>query len=407
MQIAKGAIMAEKRRRVAISIGLTWPGDWRHAMYAGIQGYARETDRWDYIIDESVGSVEPSGSKTSAPYDGVIARGGPKRFATLKSLGIPIVNLSYRRDVADEFPSVFPDYTAAGRLCAEHLIGRGFRRFGCVGPYVAEHPHVAEAWKLILQGFMDVVLETTSGIRFIDPAAEDLLADPKETARANKAINAWLDTMTPPIGLFTMRTTGARQVANACAVRGWRVPEDAGILSAGDDVSLCEHSVPTLSGVHLNCVRIGYEAAQVLDRMMDGEPAPREHILVPPVGIVARASTDFFAVEDKLVADALRFIAANLHRKVDVHDVGEGIGASRSTLARGFRKHVGRSVSEEIRRLRMATAKRLLTEPDKWGLDAIAVKAGFRDATTFCRVFRRELGMSPGQYRKQVLGDSG
>ncbi len=35
----------------------------------------------------------------------------------------------------------------------------------------------------------------------------------------------------------------------------------------------------------------------------------------------------------------------------------------------------------------------------------IAHETGLGDATTLCRVFRRELGITPGRYRKQVLGE--
>jgi LacI family transcriptional regulator len=394
--------MAEKRRRVAIAVGLIILEDWRREIYAGIQRYARRTGRWDCIIDESPGRTLTDGRGTSGPYDGVIARAGTELAGVMKSLGIPMVNLWRGSRAAGDLPGVFPDFAAVGRLCAEHLVGRGFRRFGCVTP------SRGGLWKLLLEAFLGVVLKIGSGTHYmLDSAIENLLGNPDKTAQAMRGINAWLDTMTPPVGVFMMSPVGALQVANACAARGWRVPEEVGILSGTDNVSICERTSPSLSSVDKNYERVGYEAAQLLDRIMDGEPAARQHILVPPAGIVARVSTDFFAVEDKRIADAMRFIAANLHRNIDVHDVVEGIGASRSTLARGFRKHVGRSMSEEIRRLRLETAKRMLAEPHKWGLDAIAAKAGFRDATTLCRVFRREVGVSPNRYRKQVLGDKG
>jgi hypothetical protein len=40
------------------------------------------------------------------------------------------------------------------------------------------------------------------------------------------------------------------------------------------------------------------------------------HILIPPQGLIVRESTDFYSVEDKLVASALAFIAANSHRPI-------------------------------------------------------------------------------------------
>ncbi len=394
--------MAEKRRRVAIAVGLVRAGDWRREMYAGIQRYARETGRWEYTIDEAPEHAFGGESGGRRAYDGVLARTDAALAKVLKFWGIPVVNLWHGSSVAAELPGVFPDFKAVGRLCAEHLVGRGFQRFGCVAP------HTDGLWRLVLDAFMAGVLDAGNGVHFmIHSDTERLLGDPAQMARATEIISRWLDNMTPPVGLFMMSAAGAMQLANICAARGWRVPEDVGIMSATDDISMCEHTIPALSSIDKNYGRVGYEAAQMLDRLMDGEPASPEHILVPPAGVVARASTDFLAVEDSLVADALRFIAENLARGIDVHDVVEGVGTSASTLARGFRKHVGRAMSEEIRRLRLEAVKRMLAEPEKWGLDAIAAKAGFRGAGMLCRVFRRELGMTPGQYRVEALSEKG
>ncbi len=183
------------------------------------------------------------------------------------------------------------------------------------------------------------------------------------------------------------------------------MPQGVAVFCGFDEGAICEHPVPSLTALDMNWERIGYEAAALLDRMMDGEPAPQEPVLLPPAGIVARASTDFFAVEDPLAAKALRFIAENLHTSIDVHDVVKALHTSRSTLQRSFRRHVGVPVSKEIRRLQLEKAKRLLIEPETHEVKWIASQTGFRDATTFCRVFRRELGMTPGQYRAQVLGE--
>lgn len=104
------------------------------------------------------------------------------------------------------------------------------------------------------------------------------------------------------------------------------------------------------------------------------------------------------------MAEALRFIAANLHKSIDVHDVVKATRASSSTLERGFRKHVGRPMSMEITRLRLEKVKRQLAE-SKQPLKLIASEAGLGDSTNLCRVFRRELGISPGEFCKQMLGN--
>src|SRR5256885_5658409 len=60
----------------------------------------------------------------------------------------------------------------------------------------------------------------------------------------------------------------------------------------------CAMSRPPLSSVALNTERIGYEAAQLLDRMMRGGRVRRTSIQVEPIGVVTRQSSDVVAVEE-------------------------------------------------------------------------------------------------------------
>jgi len=69
-----------------------------------------------------------------------------------------------------------------------------------------------------------------------------------------------------------------------------------------------------------------------------------------------------------------------------------------------FDKVLGRGVSEEIRRLRLEAAKRMLAEPDRQ-ISSIAQLTGFGSATVMGQVFRRELGVNPSTYRSQIVGE--
>jgi len=276
-------------------------------------------------------------------------------------------------------------------------MGRGFRRFG----YLIRRRDRSEP--IMYRGFAGRLAEQGySCIRAPYPVASS--GEAKKWAAMQKAVTAWLGALTPPVGVCVREPHVAREIEHMCGNRSWRVPQDVAILCGHNEDTICEHTAPGLTSVDYNWERVGYEAARLLDRMMKGGPAPDQPILLPPAGILRRASTDFFAVEDKLVAEALRYIAANLNKSIDVGDVVEAVGVSRSTLERSFRKHVGLPIAKEIARLRLERVKRHLTD-SKMHLKLIAQETGLGDATTLCRVFRRELGMTPGRYRKQVLGE--
>jgi LacI family transcriptional regulator len=122
--------------------------------------------------------------------------------------------------------------------------------------------------------------------------------------------------------------------------------------------------------------------------------------LLPPQGLVVRESTDFFAVDDRLVRAALEFISANSHRPIGPADVARAVAVEPRTLQRRFREFLDRPIATEIRRVRIERAKRELVQSDRH-LNEIARDVGFGPAMRMYEVFRRELGVTPSQYRQQ------
>jgi LacI family transcriptional regulator len=115
---------------------------------------------------------------------------------------------------------------------------------------------------------------------------------------------------------------------------------------------------------------------------------------------VVRESTDFYAVDDELVAESLAFIAANSHRPIKADDVAQAVSTGTRSLQLRFREHLGRPIATEIRRVRIERAKREVTQ-SKRPLAEIARKVGFGTSLQMYKVFSRELGISPSDYRKQ------
>jgi LacI family transcriptional regulator len=161
---------------------------------------------------------------------------------------------------------------------------------------------------------------------------------------------------------------------------------------------LCELSDPPLSSVLANTERIGYEAAVLLSRLVAGSPPPGEPVVVGPLGIVTRRSTDVLAVDDRHVAAAIRVIRERACEGMDVSDVLRAVPLSRSALERRFAQVLRRSPKEEILRVRLNRAKQLLTETD-FPLSLVAEKIGL-DHTEYLNVFfKKKTGMTPARFR--------
>ena len=181
---------------------------------------------------------------------------------------------------------------------------------------------------------------------------------------------------------------------------GLRIPEDVAIIGAHNEPAICLHPSPSLSSIDFGFDRIGHSAAKLLDKLMRGAKPPRDPIVCPPAELVLRESSDIYAVDDPVLAEAMRFIAEHVHEPIQVRDVVESVPASRRSLERRFRSHLDRSVADEITRLRLERAKRLLVETYE-PLKSLARSCGFTGPKQMWKVFRRVEGVSPGQYRSR------
>jgi LacI family transcriptional regulator len=159
-------------------------------------------------------------------------------------------------------------------------------------------------------------------------------------------------------------------------------------------------SSPPLSTIDQPAEQIGYEAARLLEGMMQGKKARKRPLLFPPTRVVVRHSTDILAIDDEMVRDALRLIRERAQDGIRVSEVVRELAVARRALEQRFVRLVGRTPAAEIRRVRIEEAKRLLVDSDRSIAD-IGRASGFGHQDLFSRVFRRGVGVTPSQFRKQ------
>ena len=176
-------------------------------------------------------------------------------------------------------------------------------------------------------------------------------------------------------------------------------PDDVAVIGVDDNEMLCELSIPPLSSVEPAVRRIGYEAARLLDQLMQRKKLPQLQYAVAPKGIVTRRSTEVLATGDPEVRNAVAFIRDHAAQDIRVSDVAAAIGVSRSTLERRFREKLSQGVHTIIHRTRIENARRLIAASDM-PLKQVAVLSGFRRLSYMTTLFRRQFSMTPAQYRK-------
>jgi LacI family transcriptional regulator len=305
----------------------------------------------------------------------------------------PVV--SVLTDLTDlSIPSVSVEDKAIGELAATHLLNHGQRDFSAFGwPESFFFPRAAAFRHRVIAG----------GGRFHPRWNEqNRVWKVQENAAWEHSIRTWLTSIPRPAAILAGTDVWGRKLNVLLNRWGVRVPEDIAVISVDNDSLVCETAVPSLSSVAIPWRKVGAEAARLMAECFQSngrqiDPAPL--VLIPPSGVVSRRSSDMLAVADENVADALRFIRDHATQPLNVRDILKHIPVGRHTLQRAFRKHVGRTMLDEVHRVRIERAKSLLATTDL-PIPDVAMRCGFSGAPKLSSLFRRETGTTPGKYRR-------
>lgn len=97
----------------------------------------------------------------------------------------------------------------------------------------------------------------------------------------------------------------------------------------------------------------------------------------------------------------LEFIEANLHESIGLDDLAQSAGLSANHFLRVFKLATGETPYHFLRARRLERARQLLAE-DAMPLAELALECGFANQAHFTAAFSRELGISPGRYRRSI-----
>jgi LacI family transcriptional regulator len=159
-------------------------------------------------------------------------------------------------------------------------------------------------------------------------------------------------------------------------------------------------SDPPLSSIALSAEQAGYEAAKMLHNILTGKKTDKKTIIIKPLYVVTRQSTDILEILDSDLSAALQYIHQHYKVPVQVNEVADAVGVSRRVLEKRFRKYLGRSLHDEISRVRIEHISWLLLETDL-SVAQIAYTLGFSCPETFSSFFKRGKGISPLNYRRK------
>jgi LacI family transcriptional regulator len=345
----------------------------------GIADYADHHGRWQHYFERQL-HAEPI---LRGGFDGmIVAEHYHTTHAAIRQARSPVVAVT-GPFYDDGQPCVVVDNAAVGHMGAEYLIDLGLRSI----VYVS-NPTSPVA---VQRGEGLATVCRTRGVSweitdYTDGADQQVLLD---LARR----------LPDQTGVLACQDQIALHLARNCHLAGRKIPEEVAILGIDNETETCRLAHPPLSSIDHNARQIGYEAAKMLDGWLATGIRPTHPVVVKPVGVVARQSTDLLAVDDPDVQSAIGFIRSHVDRPVKVCDVLEHVAMARRSLEVRFRKVLGRSIHDEIMRVKIERAKHLLATSD-WTMPHVAAACGFSLPSQLSFVFKRETGESPQAFRQ-------
>ena len=98
----------------------------------------------------------------------------------------------------------------------------------------------------------------------------------------------------------------------------------------------------------------------------------------------------------------IHYIKEHYKEKIILEDIAQEFNYSVGHLCRKFKSEIGDSIVNYIIKYRISMAMKLLFERSDLSIEEIALDVGFNDVQFFDKTFKKLVGMTPGQYRKEV-----
>ncbi len=365
----------------------------------GIVRYSKEVGNWSFqrmplyyrMLYGENGVVEWA-KKWQA--DAIIAQLSDVNIELLNDLNIPIIVQNYR-DRNKAVSNLTGDYFNTGVMAAKFFLNRGYRNFafyGFKGAIWSRERADGYSHEIEKQEYKLAILENDN-------------KDREEWSYNHTVLGNWLQSLPKPVALFACDDHFALQISETCNVYNINVPDDIAILGVDNDDLLCNISDPPLSSIVLDVENGGYNAGKLLHQLITKEITEPFNIVVNPLIIERRKSTEKYAVSDKNIRTILNYIEKNYANHLSVEELVKQVPLSRRVLEKKFKEETGESLYQYIQNYRIDQFTRLLITTD-YSLFEAALQSGFENYKNVSRIFRKYKSLSPAEYRKRYKCNS-
>jgi LacI family transcriptional regulator len=380
--------MRTVQKRVLIALG--W---YDYRLHRGIEKYALEHN-WHLTSNLTREKVIPWGWEGN----GILAwlGEGDDLAEFVKQARKPTVDFSLRRPHL-QFARVVENHFHAAELVAEHFLSRGFVNFMFYSD--------ADNWSYEERGlgFVEALKRSNHDcvwLRWHQSTA--YRTDREQWKRKRNWLFSHLKQAPKPLAVFAANDEQAIDILESCENNGIAVPEQVAIVGAENNLLASDAMRIPISSVDTNLETLGYRGAALLGDLMRNRKPPENPIRISPAGLVMRKSSDLLAVNHKGVAKSLRFMWEHAHEAIGIKDLVKVAMMSPRGLQKAFLANIGRTPGQELQRIRIERAKRLLAGSHH-KIETLASMCGYQSANSFCVAFKHAAGMSPKQFRDTIV----
>ncbi|RJX75674.1 helix-turn-helix domain-containing protein [Vibrio sinensis] len=386
----------EKRYRITLLFNANKVYD--REVIKGIGEYLQATQcNWDIFLEEDF--LTRLENIKHWMGDGVIAdMDNPEIEAFLSQLDIPIIGVGGSYKESNDYPS-FPYVATDNYLLIqqafEHLKNKGIESFAFYGlPKTTEKRWANERE----MAFNDIV--SAAGYTGIVYRGNE--TSPQSWQYDMNRLADWLQKLPSATGIIAVTDSRARHILQVCEHLNLLVPDNISVIGIDNEELTQYFSRVSLSSVGQGCKKMGYEAAKLLHKMLTQPSDNLARIIVPPSGIHERQSSDYHALRDPYVIQAMHYIRQNACRGIKVDQVLNAVGISRSNLEFRFKEERGHSIHHEIHNSKLDKACQLLSSTSL-PIAEIAELCGYPSLQYMYTVFKKKFESTPKEYRNEKL----
>lgn len=365
--------------------------DFDRNLLRGLVRYSKEHGSWLFYRLQANYDSTMYGGKSILEWarewkaDAIIGQWSDDAVDMLKELNIPIVLQNYHHR-STTYSNLTGNYKGTGEMAARFFARRMFRNFAFFGiKGVVWSDERCEGYRTEAEA---------DGGRFFCFEYEDH----RDAIYAD--LNRWLHELPKPVALFCCDDTHAQFIAEICKMESIDIPDEISLMGVDNDELLCNISDPPISSIELDVNKGGYMLGKLLHRQITKELDGPFSVVINPVRIELRQSTEKHNIQDPNVLKIVKYIEEHCDSELTVESLVSQIPLSRRNIEQKFKRTMGTSIYQYMLECRVNRFAHLLLTTDRTIAD-VAADAGFSDYDNISRIFKKFKGCSPLEFRQK------